>query len=251
MSQQCAPSHALTQAAHASFPVESPQVESLAAQQLKKNNAELQQYLEAQKRVIASLERRAGRSLDSLGVHVSHLSASFHQSQAWQAALAGVQNEVDSLSDLLSDAMLLQKLEAGKVEIKLEAIALDHLLDSVTRHLSQPNSHHAGRLVRQIPENLLPVLADQDLTEAVLSDLLARGLKYSDPDAVVTLAVDRVDDGMQICVTAQRFSPKGDRNFATEIVLCCRRVEAQNGTIFCKQTVDGLQTVIITLAIPE
>jgi signal transduction histidine kinase len=237
MSQQCAPSQLTTP------------VESLSVQQLRAENAELQQYLEAQKKVVASLECRAGRSLQSLGVHANHLSTAFHASTHWQSALESVQHEVDTLCDLLADAMLLQKLEAGKVELKLEALTLDLLVDSVTRHLRSPHSGYAGRLMCSVAPTLPAVFADRDITEAVVLDLLARSLKYSDPDSIVILAADQVGQSIQISVTAQRFAPLGDRNFATEIVLCCRRVEVQNGKISCQQTLQGAQKVVITLGI--
>jgi signal transduction histidine kinase len=244
MPQPCAPSQSLPQISS-----ESSSQTELSVQQLRSKNAELHQYLDAQKRVIGSLERRAGQSLESLGVHMDKLSTSLHTSAAWQLSLVAVQNEVDRLCDLLSDAMLVQKLEAGKVEVKLEEIAPNVLFDSVTRHLLVPDSQYSGRLVCTFDDNLPSISADQDMTEAVLVDLLARGLKYSDSDAPVMLSATQVEEGLQICVTAQRFAPVGDRNFATEIVLCCRRIEVQNGKICCQQTPQGAQSVVITLAI--
>lgn len=233
MSQQCAPA----------------QVRSNSLQQLQLENLELQRYLTAQRAVIESLERRVGRSLDSLGVHLSHLTAADQNSPPWNLHLACVESEVNALCDLVSDTMLLQKLEAGNVEIKRESIDLRPLLISVSRHLLDPRDGSAARLVCQVDSALPLAWADRELTEAVLTDLLTRGLKYSDPGSSVVLAVERSTEQIHFKITAQRFAPAGDRDFATEIVLCCRRVEVQGGEVTCQPHPNGLQTVTIALQI--
>lgn len=224
------------------------QVETAPLAQLESENAELQRYLAAQKRVIASLERRVGRSLEDLGVHLEQLTSPGIEEQSWHRHLASMQNEVDCLCDLLADATLLQKLEAGRVELNLEAIDLQELVTTATRHLLEPRQGVAGRLVCQVAPLLPLAWIDQELTEAVLLDLLGRSLKYSDPDSPVVLDVELAPN-QQIClnVTAQRFAPVGNREFATEIALCCRRIEVQQGTIACQQGPDGLQIVKIEL----
>ncbi|MGI0485942.1 sensor histidine kinase [Pantanalinema rosaneae CENA516] len=216
-------------------------------QQLMAENAELQKYLAAQKKVIASLERRVGRSLDSLGVHVTRLSEQGNSTANWHQHLSSVQSEVDALCDLLADTMLLQKLEAGKVEVHLEALNVQPVLASVSRHLLEPKHGGQVRLLCEIDANLPLAWADQDLTEAVLMDLLARGLRYSDADIAVILGASADREWLDLRVTAQRFAPPGNREFATEIALCCRRIEVQRGKIACQLRPDGLQTVTISL----
>ena len=228
MSQQCA-----------------PQIESTTLQQLRSENAELRRFFDAQKQVIASLERRAGRSLDVLTVHVQQLAATLHTCSDWQNSLTLVQGEVDALCDLLSDALVLQKLEAGKVELHLQSLETDALLTSVSRHLVGSKHTASSRLVCEFDACLPPVWADQELTEAVLTDLLARGLRYS--DSPVVLGASSVGQQVNIFVTAQRFAPMGDRDFATEIVLCCRRIEVQQGQVTCEHRPNGLQVVKISL----
>jgi signal transduction histidine kinase len=223
----------------------SPLQASLSVQQLRSENEELRRYLDAQKKVISSLERRVGRSLDSLGGQVQQLlypSSIELEQQSW---INLIQHEVSSLSDLLADAMLLQKFEAGKVDVVLESLSLTHTLLSVSRHLVKDGG--SNRLICEFEPDLPLVEADQELLEAVLIDLLARGLRYSDPDCPVVLGVRQEGLQVYLYITAQRFAPVGNRDFATEIVLCCRRIEVQNGTVTCQQGSDGLQTVRLTL----
>lgn len=218
-----------------------------AIQRLQAENEKLHLYLTAQKKVIASLERRVGRSLGTLGVHVKQLSDASKVDAQCQQHIHSIQHEVDSLCDLLADAMLLQKLEAGLVEVHLEALPLHPILTAVTRHLQKEAA--STRLICEFEADLLPVRADQELLEAVLTDLLARGLRYSDVDSPVVLGAKCYQHQAHLYVTAQRFAPVGDRDFATEIVLCCRRIEVQNGIVTCQQSANGLQTVTLALGL--
>ena len=224
-----------------------PPKTSLPVPQLRTENDELRRYLDAQKNVIASIERRVGRSLKSLDMHVRQLSNAPQAQVEWQSSINSIQHEVSALCDLLADAMLLQKLEAGKVDVQLKSLSLAPILSLVTRHLLKEGS--TNRLICEFESDLPIVRADQELLEAVLTDLLARGLRYSDTDTPVVFGVCRTDSQAQLFVTAQRFAPVGNRDFATEIVLCCRRIEVQKGTVTCQQRPDGLQVVTLTLAL--
>jgi signal transduction histidine kinase len=220
-----------------------------ALQRLQVENAQLQRYLAAQKSVILSLERRAGRSLESMGVHVKRLNSSAYDSTSWYQDLESVQHELDCLCDLISDTMILQKLEAGKVDLKLEPLDLKVMLPSISRHLLDPKDGTTVRFVSKVDPALPMAVADQDLVEAVLTDLLARGLKYSDSSFPVVLEAEQVGEQVHLYITAQRFAPPGNRDFAMEITLCCRRVEVQGGEVTCQPHPDGLQTVTIALRI--
>ncbi|PSB26688.1 hypothetical protein [Stenomitos frigidus] len=223
------------------------QSQSSTLQQLQLESEQLSKHLVAQKAVIASLERRVGRSLEALDVHLQSLVSVRQAVPVWYHHLYAMQNEVNSLCDLISDTMLLQKLEAGKVEVKLEPLTLEPLLVGVSRHLLDPKDGSPTRLMCEIEAALPPTLADQELMEAVLTDLLARGLKYSDAASPVILGASRRADRVVLHITAQRFAPIGNRDFATEIVLCCRRIEVQRGEVTCQQRADGLQIVTIAL----
>lgn len=219
--------------------------DSASLRQLQTENAELQKFLAAQTAVVRSLERRVGRSLETMGVHLQSLSDGL-QGPAYRTHLDSVQNEVDRLCDLIADTLVLQKLEAGKVEVQLERLDLCLLLEAVSRHLLGPKNGLV-RVSCEVSPFLPYALADSELTEAVLTDLLARGLKYSDANVPVLLSAESIGDRIHVCVTAQRFAPEGNRDFATEIVLCCRRIEVQNGEVTCHPHPNGLQTVTIAL----
>lgn len=213
--------------------------------------ATLRSQLCAQDKLVRALERRVARSLDSIQTHLGQLDQSSHDCSDWQKTLTSMAGELHQLSDLLSDATLLQKLEAGKGLVQLEAIDLPLLLDSVTRHLSGWRGGIAPRLVCTIPTQAPCILADYEHTEAVLMDLLGRALKYSHPDSTIALKVNYCELWAAIEMVAQRFAPADQRDFAPEIVLCCKRVEIQDGKITCLMRSDGCTSVTVNLPISK
>lgn len=230
-------------------PCAPPVTQTTVLHAMQAENEKLRKFVAAQKTVIGALEQRAGRSLSSMGVHLQGLNQTLAQSPDWQSNLDSVQHEIHCLCDLLADTMLLQKLESGKVEVHLEALDIPEMLRSMIRPWLEPQANGSVRLTHNLPpsqtDSLPEALADRDLTEAALMDLLARGLKYSEEP--VELVIKARQNRLVLRITAQRFAPIGDRSFATEIVLCCRRIEIQGGAIACEQHLDGRQTVIITL----
>lgn len=209
---------------------------------------DLQNQLRSQKKLVVAIGRRVGRSLDSIQTHLTQLNHSFHDSANWQTNIALMTAELHQLGDLLTDATLLQKLEAGKVAVQLEALDLHLLLDCVSRHLLA-SKDHAPRLVCKFPAVLPSILADRDLLEEVLSDLLGRSLKYSDPDVITILEVTQLELRVVISITAQRFVSLGERDYAPEIALCCKRIEVQNGEATCQMSTEGATIVAVTLPI--
>ncbi|PSB21270.1 sensor histidine kinase [Phormidesmis priestleyi ULC007] len=232
MSQQCAP-----------LPLSSPSLEEV-------ETADLRNQLKSQQKLVTAIERRVGRSLTSIQTYLTQLNQAVHDSSEWQINIASMAAELQQLGDLLADATLLQKIEAGKVTVQLEALDLHLLLDCVSRHLLAPKAE-TPRLICKFPAVLPPVIADRDLLEEVLTDLLGRSLKCSDPDVTTILEVNQLESQITISITAQRFVSLGERDFAPEIALCCKRVEVQNGAVTCQMLLDGSTIVAVTLPIAD
>lgn len=228
---------------------ESLQLPTEFLQQLQQENDELQKRLHAQRKVLHSLESRVGRSIETLQAYLDQLKA-IGAHLGCTDHLRLMEAEISRLCDLLADATLLQKLEAGKVAVNFAVLDPFAVLAAVSRHLVTPRDGSTSRLQCQIAASLPAIYADEELTEAVIADLLARGLKYSDPDVAVTLGADADAERVRIWVTAQRFAPMGQREFAPEIALCCKRIEVQGGEVTCKADTNGFSVVSVLLPIP-
>lgn len=227
---------------------ESLQLPTESLQQLQQENDELQRRLHAQSKVLHSLESRVGRSLQALQAYLDQLKT-IGANLGCSDHLRLMEAEINRLCDLLADATLLQKLEAGKVAVNFAVLDPFTLLAAVSRHLVTPRDGSTPRLRCQIADFLPVIYADQELTEAVVADLLARGLKYSDPEVAVTLGAEVEAERVRIWVTAQRFAPLGQREFAPEIALCCKRIEVQGGEVTCKADEKGFSVVSVLLPV--
>ncbi len=225
-----------------------PQPISQAFQQLQDEHATLQRRLSEQRKLMASLERRVVRSLLALQTNLARLSPDGFDNPTWSVDLEAIEGEIHRLSDLIADTMLLQKLEAGKVTLHLEPIELSALVVAVSRHLSEPRNGTPVRFLCEAEPGLPAVMADRELTEAVLSDLLHRGLKYSASDSPVVLGIQQVGDRIHLQVTAQRFAPPEGKDYTPEIALCCKQIEVQGGEVTCQMRPDGL--TLVTVALP-
>lgn len=225
----------------------SSEISQVNLHQLQQENVELQRRFAAQQRVLHSMENRIAQSLETLQIHLDQIKA-IKETEDFGVYLNSIGTETQGLCDLLADAMTLQKLEAGKVPVHLEVLDPQSILTAVTRHLLIPHHEAASRLICKIAPDLPLIYADQDLLQAVLTDLLMRGLKYSEPKLSVTLEAFQCSEQLHLNVTAQRFAPQGEREFATEIALCCKRIEVQGGEVTCHLSSAGL--TLVTVALP-
>jgi signal transduction histidine kinase len=205
----------------------------------------LQHQLEAQKKLTIALEYRANRSLTVMQAELNKIALA---TTDWHLQLRLIEAELQQLADLLADTTLLQKMAAGKVNVCLVAIDLQLFLTDVSRHLQCPTEADRARLICNISSDLPPVWADTDLTEAVITDLLARAVKYSDSNSPVVLEAVSQTTQVHLRVFAQRFAPTSEADFVPEIALCCKRIELQQGEITC-QMHEGLMLVTVMLPI--
>jgi signal transduction histidine kinase len=216
---------------------------------LAQTNATLSNQLAAQKQITEVLEQRVAQALETIQTHLRHGASALPLAER-QNTLELMEAELHQLSRLLSDTTLLQKLAAGKVAVTLEVTDLEDLLTSISHALQRPSkAGNLSQLQCKIASQLPKALVDPDLTASVVTDLLARALKYSDPAVPVVLEALRVQQQIQIRVLAHRLAPIEQRegDFAPEIALCCKQVELQKGSITC-QLQDGL--TLVTIALP-
>ncbi|MBD2099926.1 hypothetical protein [Leptolyngbya sp. FACHB-261] len=207
---------------------------------IRAENERLRQQLSAQRRVLTALSQRAQRSLQIFETQLHQLEN--QPVEAWVSPLATFTGEVQGLSSLVSDTLLLQKLEAGQIPLDLRPLPTLPLIELVT-------SGFGERLVREFASPLPPLLADSEQTEAVLMELLGRARRHSEPNSPLIVGAAAVaPKGVRLWVAAQRFvAADSAEDFAPEIALCCKRVEIQGGGLTCERRSDGFSAVVLQL----
>lgn len=96
-----------------------------------------------------------------------------------QKYLAILERETSRLTDLIEDLLMISRLEADRVQIKLEPVDLNTLVqDLVNDRLSLAQKHDL-ELALQLATDLPPLLTDPRLLIQVVSNLLTNALNYT------------------------------------------------------------------------
>lgn len=109
-----------------------------------------------------------------------------------------IDEETDRLSLLVTEAVRMSQIDAGKVRLERELVDVDELLRHVLKHFE---SKAEGReLELQAGANLPAVCADKDLVSLALRQLIDNALKYSPPGSPIDVTAELKDNRVIIRV---------------------------------------------------
>ncbi len=109
-----------------------------------------------------------------------------------------IDEETDRLNELVSDAIQMARIEAGAVRLRKRLCKLQNLLDALSRDLERRKD---GRMVIvQIDDNLPVFVADPDLMNLTMRQLVGNALKYSPPLSSITITASHQDGQIVIRV---------------------------------------------------
>ncbi len=98
-----------------------------------------------------------------------------------------IQQEADRLTRMINDLLDLSKIEAGRLELRLEPVDLAAALRSVL-DVTQPLFQDKGVVADvRMEEGMPPVEADTDRLQQVLANLLSNAVKFSPPGGTVRI----------------------------------------------------------------
>lgn len=103
-----------------------------------------------------------------------------------------IKAHADRLNLIITDLLLLSKIESGQIPLKQEPVALAGLIDrtvGLLRHLIEQKKH---RVVVTIPQELPPILGDEERLGQVFSNLLDNAVKYTPENGTITISAELV-----------------------------------------------------------
>jgi len=104
--------------------------------------------------------------------------------------LETLRKQTDRLDLIITDLLLLAKIESGQVPLKQEPVALASLIDrtvGLLRHLIEQKQQ---QVVMKIPPELPPILGDEERLGQVFSNLLDNAIKYTPEQGTITVSAE-------------------------------------------------------------
>ncbi|HEX2230338.1 MAG TPA: response regulator, partial [Candidatus Binatia bacterium] len=105
------------------------------------------------------------------------------------------------LLKLINDLLDLVRLESGKMQVKLEPVAMEPFLRGLSTAIRKPAEDRGVRLETTVDVSLGTAFADSDKLEKILLNLLFNALKFTPAGGVVRLDAARQNGSMVLAVS--------------------------------------------------
>ncbi|OLD63153.1 MAG: hypothetical protein AUI33_13090, partial [Ignavibacteria bacterium 13_1_40CM_2_61_4] len=107
------------------------------------------------------------------------------------------------LQGLINDILDLSKIEAGKMELHLDAYPVSYFVESVQRVMQAALQQKQAKLVFDISPDVEQLVVDQTRFKQILVNLVSNAIKYSNKQGSVTVAIRRFINEIEIEVKDQ------------------------------------------------
>ena len=98
-----------------------------------------------------------------------------------------IETHTDRLNLIITDLLLLSKIESGQIPLKQESVELALLINRTLGLLSHQIDRKQHKIVLDIPARLPPVLGDEERLGQVFSNLLDNAVKYTPDKGTLTV----------------------------------------------------------------
>ncbi len=172
------------------------------------------------------------------------------------------------LTALINDVLDIAKMEAGKVEWKMESLSIAEVIERAIAATSSLFEAKQLRLVREIEPDLPPIMGDRDRLIQVVINLLSNAVKFTDQGSVTCRAVcieqdvvvSIIDTGSGIAPencdkVFEKFKQVGDtltdkpQGTGLGLPICAQIVEHHQGRIWVESELGKGSTFRFTLPV--
>jgi signal transduction histidine kinase len=114
-----------------------------------------------------------------------------------------VQNNTERLNILVNDLLDVSRLEAGKIDLSMQPLALRKLAEEIVEEQLRRGLEQDGKVLNyemDIPEDLPHVRGDKDRVQQILRNLVSNAYLYTPPDGHIAIRARLVNGEVQIDV---------------------------------------------------
>ncbi|MBE9180412.1 PAS domain S-box protein [Oculatella sp. LEGE 06141] len=166
-----------------------------ANEQLTRANAELARATRLKDEFLANMSHELRTPLNAiLGMSEGLQEEVFGTLNARQhRAIATVERSGRHLLELINDILEVSKIEAGKLELEIRSVSLQHLCNSSLSFVRQQTIQKNIQLTKTILTDLTDIAIDERRMRQVLINLLSNAVKFTPVGGQVTLVVQLED----------------------------------------------------------
>jgi PAS domain S-box-containing protein len=107
--------------------------------------------------------------------------------------LSMASRNVDRLARIVNDFLDISKMEAGKMDLRLENINLAEVIEGVISTFALDAEKKSIQIRKRIPPDLPHILGDHDKLAQVLSNLISNAIKYTPEGGEISIEAARID----------------------------------------------------------
>jgi two-component system phosphate regulon sensor histidine kinase PhoR len=111
--------------------------------------------------------------------------------------LTKVDNEVERMSQIVTELTELSRIETGEAKLKLETVNLNLLIEDVVAHLFPQAERKNLALVAKLAPSLIALQADKDRIRQVIVNIVHNAIKFTQPGGKIVIST-RVDADLAI-----------------------------------------------------
>ena len=164
--------------------------------------------------------------LTSIKAATTAMLSSNSQTTAQHELLTVIDEEADRLSSMVTEAIQMARIEAGKLHIDKKPVMIEKLIDEI---IEQSKTALDGRAVSvQVAPGVPEAEADPDLVHLVLRQLLSNAVKYSPPGSPITFRAESQNGNIVVSVLDRGCGiPEADQTHIFDKFYRAREVRTQ------------------------
>lgn len=155
----------------------------------------LEKLFTSQRRFIADVSHELRTPLTVIKGNVGLMRK---MQEADEESLSGIEMEVDRLTRMVGDLLLLAQAESGKLPLDMQNVELDTVVLEVYHQMSVLAGDRIQVKLSQIDQ--VQVFGDRDRLKQVMLNLVGNAIQYTPAGGIVTLSLDRAGDQARFIV---------------------------------------------------